>query len=293
MKLLLPSPLEMLPISPHLNTYIKRDDLIHPTVSGNKYRKLKGYLEGKDIEHLITFGGPFSNHVHASAAYCYEHGIACSAYIRGLDADLHNPTLSDLRNWNCDIHLLSRAEYKNAKEAREEKWKQQAENEKTVLIPEGGWGEEGFAGLKELAEELILALGEFDHVILPVGSATTLIGLAKFLPNEISIVGIRAVKDATLDQRILSHVPEGIRSIELIKGYEWGGFAKYDDELLAYMKSVRSKYHVPLDFIYNAKAFYAFESLVQQGFFDTGSTVVYLHTGGLQGNRGLDYLRKK
>lgn len=291
MKLQLPSPLHKLAISSDYETFIKRDDLIHPELSGNKYRKLKGFLEGSDVRKVITMGGAFSNHVHATAAFCNYHGLECEVFIRGLDADPGNPTLKDVQNWGCKISFLSRNDYQKYRSDPESQFK--SDDPEEIFIPEGGWGERGMSGLQTLAKELDAQLGDYDYLILPVGTATTLIGLARHMRINTTIIGVRAVKDNSLDERIQANAAHSNAKIQLLKGYEWGGFARYGPDLLKFMDDTLEKYGLPLDFIYNAKAFYALENLMEQNFFKKGSRIVYIHTGGLQGNRGLTYQANK
>lgn len=233
-------------------------------------------------------GGAFSNHVHATAAFCRDHGLECEVFIRGLDADPGNPTLKDVQSWGCKLRLLSRNDYKKYRSDPESQFKRHDPEE--TFIPEGGWGERGMAGLQTLAKELDTQLGAYDYILLPVGTATTLIGLARHMSINATIIGVRAVKDDSLDEKIQRAITSHSKAkIQLLKGYEWGGFARYGPNLLKYMDSTLEKYGVPLDFIYNAKAFYAMEELMEQKYFRKGSRIVYIHTGGLQGNRGLTY----
>lgn len=283
----IPTPLEQIPLSPNHEVYIKRDDLIHPLVSGNKYRKLIGFIQSKVPKKIRTYGGPFSNHIHACAYFCHAHQIECELVVRGKDADPDNPTLADAIKWNAKLSFVDRNSYRELK--KERGWY----NENELSIPEGGWGEMGFAGLKTLVDELDDQLGPYDHIILAVGSATTLCGIAKHVERAVNITGIRAVRDESLDERIQEHTTSCPANIKLLKNYEWGGFAKYDDSLLEFIEEVEKEFGLPLDFIYNAKAFYALIDLIEQGYFRKGSRIVYLHTGGLQGNRGLVYRQEK
>jgi 1-aminocyclopropane-1-carboxylate deaminase len=292
-KLTIPSPISSIFLQDVSRTlFIKRDDLIHPEISGNKWRKLKGYLSQFDHDGLLSLGGAFSNHLHAAASVCRLLSIPFACFVRGKEVDLDNPTLRDIHAWGGEIIPLSRSDFRSIRnqdvlptsfEFRFSRWQ---------FIPEGGRGVPAFEGIENLARELMDQMCDnLDVVVLPVGSGTTVSGLRYFLPSSVRVVGVRVVKDAKLKSRLktrfpfLSHAAE----FDIIEGYEWRGFGRYNQDLLNWMDHIFSQYQLSLDLVYNSKALYAVFDMFAKQQFSRNERVVYIHTGGLQGNRSLAY----
>ncbi len=274
--------------------WVKRDDEIHPSISGNKWRKLKGFLSEAVPKAILTIGGPFSNHLHATAALCHSLSIPCTLIVRGLDADLSNPTLKDVVAWNGNVIRVSREQYRDIRERKIDPIKMFGLAD-ALFIPEGGMGEKGLEGQEELALEIHSQLGGWpDAIVLPVGTGTTAIGLRTFVPNSCRIIGVRCVLDDGLLERWRNRLDFENSSVpEILTSYEWRGFGRYDSKLLEWIEACAQKWDIPLDIIYNGKAFYALDQLFRQGEFGESQKIVYLHTGGLQGNRSLTYFQEK
>jgi len=276
------------------SVWVKRDDEIHPLISGNKWRKLKGYLSESQPEAILTVGGPFSNHLHATAALCHSISIPCTLIVRGLDADLSNPTLRDVVAWGAKVLRVSRKQYRDIRERKIDP-KELASTPEALFISEGGMGKKGMEGQRELSLEIRSQLGEWpDVIVVPVGTGTTALGLRKYIPDSCRIIGVRCVLDDGLLQRWENHLDaESSTFPELLTSYEWKGFGRYNLNLLEWIEYCNEKWNLPLDIVYNGKAFYALAQLIRQGDLGLNQKIVYVHTGGLQGNRSLTYYQEK
>lgn len=272
---------------------VKREDLIHRSISGNKWRKLQGYLRDFNHSGIITMGGPFSNHLHAVAAACKTLDIPLVCLVRGRDADLNNPTLSDIQKWGGEIIKLDRSTFRTIRSRDSLPDSLQLEYKDWYFIPEGGLGAEAIPGIEQLALEIKNQFDTWpDMIVLPMGTGTTAFVLRHFIPVSTRILGIRAVADDGLRDRLenrFSSLTSNSRHLEIVEGYEWGGFGRYDAKLIEWLNRVESSFQLPLDLVYNSKAFYALHHLISAGEISADQSILYIHTGGLQGNRSLDY----
>jgi 1-aminocyclopropane-1-carboxylate deaminase len=294
----IPSPIEerSLPACSSSVVRVKREDRIHQDISGNKWRKLSGYLEKANNRGIITMGGPFSNHLHATAAACHFLGRSLVCLVRGEDADVKNPTLTDIGSWGARIIPLDRATYRKIRSERSLPKPIRDAYPDYLFIPEGGLGSPALSGIEQLAKEIYQQLEGWPQcIVLPLGTGTSAYGLRQFAPSSTRILGIRTVLDQRIPRRLkrqFSEVdPQG--ELEIIEGYEWGGFAKFDSRLLDWMEEVKAAYNLPLDLVYNSKAFFALNDLIASGELPGDGSTLYLHTGGLQGNRSLDYFKSR
>jgi len=276
--------------------FVKREDLIHPSISGNKWRKLQGYFTDFRDAGIVTLGGPFSNHLHATAAVCHFLDIPLVCLVRGEDADLENPTLYDLQAWGADIIRLNRTAFRAARSQNalpEDLRKVYAD---WCFIPEGGLDKPALPGIQQLALEIREQFESWpDVIVLPMGSGTTAFALRHFIPPTSRIVGVRAVADPALRERWATRFSElsSGRELEIVEGFEWGGFGRYDQKLLNWMNWVKVELGLEMDLVYNSKAFYALYQWIKEGKFSSSQTILYIHTGGLQGNRSLEYFAEK
>ena len=295
-KLNLPSPLEPLSFTDSLpsgiSIDIKRDDLIHPTLSGNKIRKLYGYLEqlkDNDYAGVVTMGGPWSNHLHACGWLCHELSIPMHAIVRGQKPANYSSTLTDLINWDVSLHFVSRADYRQLRDYYEEK--QSAKPDlleqfsDCLFIPEGGRAQDADIGMATLAQELS---HDYDAVYLGVGTATTFACLMAHWTNpSTKFYGVLAVDAIASQQQTIEELaPQRANSFELISEYTFGGFAKTNNELEYFMLKVFSESQLLLEPVYTAKALFALDDHIKQGRHNTDARILFLHTGGLQGLRG-------
>jgi 1-aminocyclopropane-1-carboxylate deaminase len=264
---------------------VLRLDKIHPEISGNKWFKLKYYLERAARENkrtLISFGGAYSNHLLALAAAARLYGFSSAAMIRGEEPATLSHTLTSAREYGMELNFLSRTEYDLQK-------KMPAAMPDAFIIPEGGAGPEGIRG----AEEILTAGGRLEHythICCATGTGTTLAGIINCTPPEIFKIGISVLKGTRnlepLDLSWIKEAGEG-KNIQIIHEDHFGGYAKYTDSLICFMNEVYRESGIPTDFVYTAKLFHSIVRMTAENAFVAGSRILVLHTGGLQGNRSL------
>jgi len=267
---------------------IKREDQNHPFVSGNKWWKLKNNLEeavknGRTT--LLTFGGAYSNHIYATAAAAHELGLNSIGIIRGEETLPLNPTLSFAKARGMQLHYVSREAYRNKTESSfiEQLHSQFGD---FYLIPEGGTNELAVKGCAEFATQLSSEV-DFDYLCLPVGTGGTIAGLAEGLNESKKIIGFPVLKGAQfLEEEIKTYTLK--KNWQLVYDYHFGGYAKVTKELTEFMDQFESEFNIPLDPIYTSKMMFGVMDLIKKKFFETGSRILAIHTGGLQGKAGFN-----
>ncbi|MBK8054828.1 MAG: 1-aminocyclopropane-1-carboxylate deaminase/D-cysteine desulfhydrase [Saprospiraceae bacterium] len=296
----LPSPLIQIS-APWLNEknitlIVKREDLIHPWLSGNKYRKLKYNLlkaqsEGK--KEILTFGGAFSNHIHATAGAGKLFGFSTIGIIRG-EIDEDNPTIRFCRQMGMHLIPVSRHDYR-LKEASPEVGAILEEYQDAYIVPEGGTNLLALEGVQEMVTELYSQMEAGpDTIILPCGTGGTSAGILVHPEVQSNVLTFSSLKSDHLYDEILSLAQYRNKHLLTVNtDYHFGGYGKWDQSLLDFMVQFESDYLIPLDHVYNAKALFGLFDLIKKDFFAPGATIVYIHTGGLQGREGLEYIRKK
>ncbi len=267
---------------------VKREDLNHPYISGNKWWKLKYNLEearrlGK--KKLLTFGGAYSNHIYATAAAAREVGFESIGIIRGEEKHPLNSTLTFAKSSGMQLHYISREAYRKKNELEFiESWHKQIGD--FYLIPEGGTNELAVKGCEEFAIK-ILAEIDFDVLCLPVGTGGTMAGIVKGLEGKKEAVGIAVLKNGEfLVDEIKTLIGDNVniyRNWSVLTSYHHGGYAKAPKELLAFIAKFKKDKNLPLDPVYTGKLMWAVLEEVKKGRFDRGSSVLAIHTGGLQG----------
>lgn len=262
----------------NVEVFMKRDDLIHPIVSGNKWRKLQGYVkqaQEQECHSIITYGGAFSNHLVATAAAGAILGLKTTGIIRGNHADLNNPVLTLCRLFGMSCKRVSNVEY-------DELHRIERIEKGCYYIPEGGYGKPGILGCKAIIEEL---QDSYNHIFCAVGTGTTLAGMSEALlekGREEQLHGISVLKGATsLESEIKSLTPQA--NFSLYHEFHHGGYAQVSDELSKFIKDFTGSTGVLLDPVYTGKMMYAVKTLVEQGVIKDNSRVLCLHTGGLTG----------
>ncbi|WP_105214904.1 1-aminocyclopropane-1-carboxylate deaminase/D-cysteine desulfhydrase [Pseudoalteromonas sp. T1lg22] len=266
---------------------IKRDDLLHPIIHGNKWRKLKYNLvafaqSGKS--ELLTFGGAFSNHLYASAAAGKIFRIPTRAIVRGPQLDEHNPTLRFAKACGMQLHPVTRIEYRqrNSPEYLEQL---QQRFTKAFILPEGGTNTAALRGVEELAH----SLPEHQFLACATGSGGTLAGLLSG-HTQTQVLGIAVLKNAEyLQQEIKRLQPQPNCEWRLLCDHHDGGYGRFSPELWRFCQWFEHTHKVPLEPIYSGKMIYALWQLIEQGYFPGGSHIIAIHTGGLQGKEGLRY----
>lgn len=271
----------------NINLAIKREDLLHPHISGNKFRKLKyNVLEAKkqEAESLLTFGGAYSNHIAATAAAGKEYGLKTIGVIRGeelVDKVKSNPTLSFAEDCGMEFVFVSREDYRKKTE-EEFIGKLREELGDFYLVPEGGTNQLAVKGCEE-----ILTNGDeaFDYIICAVGTGGTISGVINTSKSHQKVLGFPALK-ADLSVDIAKFAQQD--NWALITDYHFGGYAKVNEELVAFINDFYAKTNIPLDPVYTGKAVFGVIDLIERGYFPDDSRILMIHTGGLQGIAGMN-----
>ena len=278
-----------------IEVYIKREDLIHPFVSGNKFRKLKYNLaeaKKQNRKTLLTFGGAFSNHIAAVAFAGKSEGFITIGIIRGdelADKVENNPTLKFASENGMQFEFVSREMYRYK---NDEAFLSELKDKfgDFYLIPEGGTNELAVKGCEEILTE---EDKNFNYIACAVGTGGTIAGIIKSsLPNQ-QVLGFPALKGDFLQNEIRIFAHEA--NWQLINGYEFGGYGKVTPELITFINDFYAETKILLDPIYTAKMIFGVSKLVKQGFFPDNSRILLIHTGGIQGIDGMNQLleRKK
>lgn len=272
-----------------IELYIKREDLVHPIISGNKFRKLKYNLqEAKRLgcKKLLTFGGAFSNHIVAVAGAGAEFGFETIGIIRGeelRDKIQENPSLLKAQQFGMQFNFVDRNQYRDKMDPNFLALLT-ARYGSFYLIPEGGTNELAIRG----CEEILTAADKiaFSHICCAVGTAGTLSGIINASNADQQIIGFSSLKGSFLSEVICNFAQQ--KNWSVIESYHFGGYGKVTDELIRFLNAFYDKYQVPLDPIYTGKMMFGILDLIQQNYFPPHSKIVAIHTGGLQGIAGMN-----
>ena len=278
---------------------VLREDLIHPQISGNKFRKLKYNIlkaQKESKSTLLTFGGAFSNHISAVAAAGKFHGLKTIGVIRGdeLGNDLHktlrtNPTLSFAHSCGMEFKFVSRREYRE-KTSSEFLYNLQNEFKDCFIIPEGGTNEFAIKGCEEILDS---KTEKFDYICVAVGTGGTISGLIRSAKENQEVLGFPALKGDFLNDEIKKYAGKN-ENWNLVSNYHFGGYAKTSDELIEFVNSFKDETEIQLDPIYTGKMMFGIVDLIKKKYFKEGSKILAIHTGGLQGIKGMNtILRRK
>lgn len=275
--------------SADVHLYIKRDDLIHPSISGNKWRKLYYNITialQNQQTPLITFGGAYSNHIYATAAACKLSNIPCIGIIRG--DELHpdaSPTLQFCQQQGMQLLFVSRSDYR-LKEASKPVQALLEKYPTAFIVPEGGANEWGVKGMEEVVSEINLQL-ESPPTCLAIAAGTGS-SAAGLINTGIKTLVVATLKGGAFFQETIpafTSLPkkDALRLLDLQTDYHFGGYGKYTDELLSFIRWFEATHQIPLEQVYTGKMAYAVYDLLKKKYFPKGSTLVLIHTGGLQG----------
>ncbi|MGH2665675.1 1-aminocyclopropane-1-carboxylate deaminase/D-cysteine desulfhydrase [Flavobacterium sp.] len=272
---------------------IKREDLLHPFVSGNKFRKLKYNIQKtKELGYnkLITFGGAFSNHIAAVSFACKEAGIESVGVIRGEELSTkiaENPTLSFAQNCGMQFEFVSREMYQN-KNSAEFISHLESTYGSHYLLPEGGTNELAIKGCEEILTEEDAC---FDIICCSVGTGGTISGIINSaLPHQ-KVIGFPVLKGDFLTDEIRKFAKNP--NWELHTDYHFGGYGKVTPELIGFINRFYKETKIPLDPIYTGKMVFGVVDLIQKGFFAGNPKILMIHTGGLQGVQGMNQMLEK
>lgn len=262
-----------------VEVWIKRDDLLHPFVSGNKYRKLKYLVQDAMVQgktQLVTFGGAYSNHLVATASAGAALGIKTTAILRG-DERLNNPMLTICQLYGMEILQVSREDYRDKDACFDRFFK----GDKTVYrIEEGGYSAIGAKGCADLVSELT---NEYSDIFCSVGTGTTLAGLINGTPENTNVHGVVVLKGAEYLEAEVNQLLTHPKSFTLHHTFHGGGYGKFDKETIDFIKEFATKTGILLDPVYTAKMMKGLFTLIEQDYFAPGSKILAVHTGGLWG----------
>jgi 1-aminocyclopropane-1-carboxylate deaminase len=281
--LTIPSPLTLVKTAwsetAGIELYLKRDDLIHPIISGNKWRKLSGifaHYTRSDYDSLTTYGGAYSNHLVATAASCAILKVPCRGIIRGEEPKVWNPVLKMCELYGMELVFVSREMYKETNRT-------EGVVGRVLHIPEGGAGRLGTVGCKEVLKETDTS--SIDKVFVACGTGTTISGLVSHVREAelgLAVYGVQVLKGANY---IVNDIKEdyGIEDITIYDEYHCGGYAKTNEELIKFIKEFTRETGVLLDPIYTGKMMLAIKKLCKNESIKKGEKILAIHTGGLTG----------
>ncbi|RYY61062.1 MAG: pyridoxal-phosphate dependent enzyme [Chitinophagaceae bacterium] len=265
---------------PDIPVSVLRLDETDQLVSGNKWYKLRYYLDDAMAtgRKIVTWGGAWSNHILAAAVACQRAGVACTGIIRGEEPATPSFTLTTAREAGMELLFISREEYGKKIPPR------LFPPDEYLEIPEGGYGETGAKGASTILD--VGGLESFHHIFCAVGTGTMLAGLVNRASHQ-QVTGIPVLKNKQAGEEVTALLQPGNNNWQLVPGYEFGGYARYNQELIDFMNSFYQLTGIPSDFVYTGKLFYAATDLLRKGMVEQGEKVLLVHSGGLQGNRGL------
>lgn len=263
---------------------VLRTDLLHPVVSGNKWFKLRYYIEeAKALQRgtIASFGGPYSNHLVATAYAAAAEGMQSIGYVRGEAPQIVSPTLAEARSYGMHLQFLDRTAFAEQKRSN-------AGRDGVYEIPEGGYGIKGAAGAATLLDSI--SPESYTHILCACGTGTMLAGLVKAAATNQQVIGISVLKNNfSIREEVMALLSEDEKRkpFHLLHDYHFGGYARHPESLLAFMRNLWEKEQLPTDIVYTSKLLYAALDLDRQSYFPAGSRVLLIHSGGLQGNRSL------
>ena len=275
-----------------IELFIKREDLTDPFISGNKYRKLKYNLlfaREKGYTNLLTFGGAYSNHIHAVAYAGFKYGFKTIGVIRGEETIPLNPTLEDASSFGMQFHYVSRSDYRNKNNAD---FIEELRNKfgHFYLIPEGGSNALAVKGCTEILNGV---KAPFDHICCACGTGGTIAGIISSLNGAKKIWGFPALKNGEFLKKDISKLIFDYNSCsyenwDLITEYHFGGYAKYNLDLIGFINRFKKLHKIQLEPIYTGKLLFGVYEKISNDFFNNGEKVLAIHTGGLQGIKGFN-----
>ena len=261
-----------------------RLDKLHPALSGNKWFKLLPWLRlaaDQGATGIASFGGVWSNHLLATAAAAQHLGLKAYGIVRG--EELSTACLQDCRALGMELIFVSRSDYRAFQQYND----RLDLPDKVFVVPEGGQGLPGVTGAAAMLDPLPFP-GNYTDVAVAVGTGTSLAGILSALAPHQQAIGISALKgENRLSAQINAWVPNRENQFTISFRFHFGGYARHDANLLAFMNEVYREQQIPLDFVYTAKLFYGIRKMLQENYFPPEARLLLIHSGGLQGNRSL------
>ncbi|WP_194270568.1 1-aminocyclopropane-1-carboxylate deaminase/D-cysteine desulfhydrase [Glaciimonas soli] len=279
---------------PGLQIWVKRDDLLHTQVSGNKFRKLKYALQACSTNTtLVTMGGPWSNHLHATAHAAALGGWRSIGLVRGA-AEVTTATLDDCVASGMQLRFLTRDAYRNLR-TETEGWQHYVDSaliDSALWLPEGGSAPQALRGVSEVIQEVEAELHFIpDTIVVACGTGATLAGILAGLDGRSQALGIAVLKNATYLHAEIAALLQAAgypshQNYELLTDFHQGGYGKAPPELLTFCREFSAESGIPIEPVYTGKVFYALAQMAQAGAFRADQRILVIHTGGLQGARG-------
>ena len=284
----------VIPFLNGIELFIKREDKLHPIISGNKFRKLKYNLHEANnlgFKTLLTFGGAFSNHIAAVAGAGKEFGFETIGIIRGeeLKNKIHNnATLQFAQDNGMQFQFVDRTTYRNKSDKNFIKSLQETYGD-FYLIPEGGTNEFAIKGCEEILTQDDKST--FNYVCCAIGTGGTISGIINSSTQKQQIIGFSSLKGDFLSDVIRNFVQNENWLVNC--DYHFGGYGKISEELIQFLNQFYQQTNIPLDPIYTGKMMFGIFDLIQNGYFPPNSKILAIHTGGLQGISGINNLLRK
>jgi 1-aminocyclopropane-1-carboxylate deaminase len=269
---------------------ILRLDKIHPHISGNKWFKLKYYLQEaaeKKCMGIITSGGAYSNHIVAAACAAQSKSLKSIGIIRGEEPAVLSPTLLQAKVFGMEFVFISREKYKHKEDAAFLN-ELQTRYKDYLIIPEGGAGVQGAKGCSEITG--FAGKENYTHILSAMGTGTMFAGILNAASPNQSVIGVPVLKGITnfwQQAEYMIEKKESIARSQFFYDYHFGGYVKYKPALIEFMNNFYSETGIPTDFVYTGKLVFAVNDLLQKNYFTAGSRLLIIHSGGLQGNAGL------
>lgn len=278
-------------IESDIKLFIKREDMIDPYISGNKWFKLKyNLIEANKLGYkkLLTFGGAYSNHIYSTAAAGKKYGFETVGVIRGEEHLPLNPTLDFAQSCGMIFHYLNRTFYRNKYDG-EILDRLKVKYGKFYLIPEGGSNHFAVKGCSEIIERIDT---KFDFVCTASGTGGTLAGLILGLDSRAKAIGFSVLKGGHFLNQNVKNLLSGcgktnLLNWEIILDYHFGGYAKVSEELINFCSQFNALHNIELEPIYTGKMLFGIFNLIEKKYFPPKSVIVAIHSGGLQGLKGL------
>jgi 1-aminocyclopropane-1-carboxylate deaminase len=268
------------------NVWVKRDDLIHPVISGNKWRKLK-CVDIKAHQHVVSIGGGFSNHLHALGYLCRSNKVRFSAIVRGHYESRLTPMLTDLQTWNSELLFIDKKQYAQRDTEHFFAWVTET-FPNALFIPEGGSTNEAVGGIVEIHQELKKQLDKSaTFIFAPVASGATLAGLiqGRESPHQ-NIIGVGVLKGkGYLEEQVERFIGKGLKNWSVMHDFVHGGYGKHSIELLNFIEQFVAYTSIPIEPVYSGKLFFCLDHLIMNKRLPADANIVAIHTGGLQGAR--------
>ena len=266
-----------------------RLDKLHPIVSGNKWFKLRYYIEeaiSQSCSTIASFGGPYSNHLVALAYVAKENNVKSIGYVRASKEDTVTPSLQEAQAYGMQLEFIGRTNFQEIKnDLLKTNQHGSIDNNSTYFIDEGGYGSIGAKGAATILNE---HCKDYTTIIAAVGTGTMLAGLINAAEAHQEIIGIPVLKNEnTIEGEIKALLINKAASFSLLHNFHQGGYAKTNPALFDFMNQLWTLEKIPSDIVYTGKLLMAVDSLLKENYFKAGSKILVIHSGGLQGNRSL------